>query len=377
MKHSVRNEHSVVYKHYVLNVGCFACCLFLMLAAMPAHASGLGGLLKSLPKAMTGSTCDQSTGDTCDQSGSGGLGNLLQGLQGSTGSTGSGGTKPNVGDLFKKAQEMQDKMTMGPVDHHYLGRLNASMLLEDGFLPPNSEVVQYIRSLLMTLARYSRVPYVYDDYIPIVIKTDVPNAWAAPGGFIIITEGLLKMVQSEDELALILSHEMGHIEHNHGVNMIMNDLAMGFMSDFVGDIGAGEGMKQFAKGVMKYGADGYDVELEMEADARALFIAQQAGYDPNVFPRVMERLKKVTGHYGGKGYPPQRSKLIRQELKKYRYLGSPASVDLRTTRFKKRMVGGQVAVSKPVKEKKKKTVEKKTVEKKTKKKSTGGTADDK
>merc|ERR1712096_289497 len=109
--------------------------------------------------------------------------------------------------------------------------------------------------------------------------------------------GLLKMVQSEDELALILAHEMGHVEHNHGVNMIMNDLAMGFMSDFVGDIGAGEGMQQFAQGVMKYGADGYDVELEIEADARALFIAQQAGYDPNVFPRVMERLKKVTGHY--------------------------------------------------------------------------------
>ena len=375
MKHSVRNEHSGVYKHYILNVGCFACCLFLMLAAMPAHATGLGGLLKSLPKAMTGSTCDQSTGDTCDQSGSGGLGNLLQGLQGSTGSTGStgsGGTKPNIGDLFKKAQEMQEKMTMGPVDHHYLGRVNASMLLGDGFLPPNSEVVQYTRSVLMTLARYSRVPYVYDDYIPIVIPTDVPNAWAAPGGFIIITEGLLKMVQSEDELALILAHEMGHVEHNHGVNMIMNDLAMGFMSDFVGDIGAGEGMQQFAQGVMKYGADGYDVELEIEADARALFIAQQAGYDPNVFPRVMERLKKVTGHYGGKGYPPQRADLIRQELKKYRYRGSPASVDLRTARFKARMAGGQVAVSKPVKEK----VKKKTVENKSKKKSPGGTADD-
>ena len=118
--------------------------------------------------------------------------------------------------------------------------------------------------------------------------------------------------------------------------------------------------------------DGYDVELEMEADARALFIAQQAGYDPNVFPRVMERLKKVIGHYGGKGYPPQRADLIRQELKKYRYRGSPASVDLRIARFKKRMAGGQVAVSKPVEEKKKK----KTVEKKTKKKSTSGKTDD-
>ena len=78
----------------------------------------------------------------------------------------------------------------------------------------------------------------------------------------------------------------------------------------------------------------------------------------------MGRQKKLTGHYGGKGYPPQRADLIRQELKKYRYRGSPASVDLRTARFKKRMAGGQVAVSKPVKEKK----EKKTVEKKTKKK---------
>ena len=110
MKPSVRNKHSIVYKTVVLNLGCFACCLILMLAAMPTHGTGLGGLLKNLPKSMTGGTTDQS--------GSGGIGNLLQGLTGSTGSTSSGGTKPNVGELFKKAQEMQDKMTMGPVDHH-------------------------------------------------------------------------------------------------------------------------------------------------------------------------------------------------------------------------------------------------------------------
>ena len=73
MKPSVRNERSTVYKNIVLHVGCFACCLFLMLAAIPTHATGLGGLLKNLPKAMTGGTSDQS--------GSGGLGNLLQGLQ--------------------------------------------------------------------------------------------------------------------------------------------------------------------------------------------------------------------------------------------------------------------------------------------------------
>ena len=352
MESNQENHHSVNYKNIVLNLGCFVCCLFFMLAAIPTHAGGLADLLKNLPNDATGSA-----------SGSG-LGSMLQGLTGSSGSTSSGGTKPNVSDLFAKHKEMAEKMTMGPVDHYYLGRYAASKTLGSGYLPPTHPTVQYVKSILLTLSRYSRVPYVHDDYIPIVIMDEDVNAFAAPGGFIVVTKGLLDFVQSEDELALLLAHEIGHVEHNHGVMMVQASLGAEFMSEFMGEIGAGAGMEKFADAVLKFGKEGYDVELEMEADARALFIGQQAGYDPKVFPRVMERLKKVKGHLGGKGYPPNRKELILQELKKYRYLGQATSVEFRTARFAQRMARKNIAVVK-------------TKEKPKKKKSTGGTADDK
>ena len=48
-----------------------------------------------------------------------------------------------------------------------------------------------------------------------VLNTDVPNAFAAPGGFIFVTNGLLKMATTDDELAGVMAHEAGHIAAKH------------------------------------------------------------------------------------------------------------------------------------------------------------------
>ena len=50
--------------------------------------------------------------------------------------------------------------------------------------------------------------------------TPMPNAFALPGGVIIVTGGLLKTLKSEAELAAVLSHEMGHIELSHCLDTV-------------------------------------------------------------------------------------------------------------------------------------------------------------
>jgi predicted Zn-dependent protease len=225
---------------------------------------------------------------------------------------------------------------MGPVDRHYLGRMVSAKVLGKypKVLRADHPRLQYVRSILVTLARYSRVPYVYQEYVPIVIHDQAINAFAAPGGFVFITTGMLDFVINEDELALILAHELSHVELNHGVSAVTNAEGAKLMSQFVGDITGGAGMSQLVDGLLDFGEKGYDVSVEAEADARGLFIAQQAGYDPTVFPPLMERLKKVVGHYGGEGYPKERADLVRRQLVNNRYLGSRGSLEVRSDRFR-------------------------------------------
>ena len=52
-----------------------------------------------------------------------------------------------------------------------------------------------------------------------ILDTEEFNAFAAPNGYIYITKGLLDSIESDEELAFVISHEMGHIEKKHSVIM--------------------------------------------------------------------------------------------------------------------------------------------------------------
>ena len=48
-----------------------------------------------------------------------------------------------------------------------------------------------------------------------VLASDSVNAFSAPGGYILVTEGLLRMLETEDELAAVLAHEVAHVVRQH------------------------------------------------------------------------------------------------------------------------------------------------------------------
>jgi len=298
---------------------------------IPAPASnsdsgGLVGLFGAAGKKKSNGAVEPAT----QSGGSAGLfGSVLQGLAApSQPSSGSGNTPRNF-------EEYRELITMGPVDAYYLGESYAALMFGDGpALAASDPRVRYLQSIVDTLVRYSRTPFLYRNYVIIVIQDDEQvNAFTAPGGFVAIYTGMLDLAANEDELALVLAHEISHSELNHGISAVATEQGAKFFSGFAGDIAGGDALGSFVNSLYDFGKQGYGVEIEAEADARALVIAQRAGYDPRVFPAVMEKFKSVLGHYGGEGYPPRRAELIRKRLVGINYLGNAESFAFRSRRF--------------------------------------------
>jgi len=125
-----------------------------------------------------------------------------------------------------------------------------------------------------------------------------PNAFALPGGYVYVTRGLLLLVNSEDELAGVVGHEIGHVAARHSVQQISKkgpfavifgvvSGVTGLISPLVGDIVGGIG--QFTQSLI---FSPYSRSQETEADKVGQEIAARAGWDPaelSAFLATLER----------------------------------------------------------------------------------------
>ena len=136
-----------------------------------------------------------------------------------------------------------------------------------------------------------------------VIQADTINAFAMPGGVVIISHGLLKRLQNESELAGVLAHEIAHVVQKHQLKAIQ--------SGALGDIGGmvlkeaadrskfgrqtGGAFSGAAADLIKNGIfiKPLDRGLEYEADRMGVVLAARAGYDPYGFVAVLQMLAQV------------------------------------------------------------------------------------
>lgn len=86
----------------------------------------------------------------------------------------------------------------------------------------NPLVNQYVANIgELMVKKVSKRPFI--KYRFIVLSSSEVNAFAAPGGFIMVTKGTLSVLDNEAELAGVLAHEIAHIEEGHGLKTIAND----------------------------------------------------------------------------------------------------------------------------------------------------------
>jgi predicted Zn-dependent protease len=122
-----------------------------------------------------------------------------------------------------------------------------------------------------------------------VVRSDVVNAFALPGGYVVVFTGLLKKAEDPDEVAGVLAHELNHVLHRHGLERIVKTVGLVAVGTIL--LGDQQGMAGLAKrlGVellsLKFGR-----EQETEADMDGLRLLHRAKIPPQGMIRFFERL---------------------------------------------------------------------------------------
>jgi len=153
----------------------------------------------------------------------------------------------------------------------------------------DSGPVLFIQEIVDTLsASLPERPYKFQ-----VIVMDVAevNAFAAPGGSIVIFRGLLEKVQTTEELAGVLSHEMQHILHRHSTRRLLEQASLGLLFGvIVGDTNSAVNIGKEGAGLL--GALHYGRQFEEQADAEGMRLILTAGIDPRGMISFFEKIQK-------------------------------------------------------------------------------------
>lgn len=212
-----------------------------------------------------------------------------------------------LGDSFVKSIE-----DITPEQEYYIGRTVSAKIFSEYQPYKNQPSLEYVTLVGNQLSYHSDMPITFGGYHFQILNSDEINAFAAPGGFIFITRGMLRCAQNEDQLAAILAHEIAHITNNHGLKTIKTSRWTEF-----GSVLAVESAKQYSKKdvaklvsvfensindvVNNLMVKGYSREYEYEADATALKILEQSGYDPKALSEMLHVMEsKIKA--GDKGF---------------------------------------------------------------------------
>ncbi|MDJ0946620.1 MAG: M48 family metallopeptidase [Kiloniellales bacterium] len=133
------------------------------------------------------------------------------------------------------------------------------------------------------------------DYKVVVVDLDITNAFALPGGYIVLFDGLLDFAKAPEEVAGVLAHEMGHVIHRHGTQAMLRQMGLSVIFEFLmgggGSIGAELGGMVLALS--------YSREAELQADGTGIEILQSAGLRPVGLAAFFKRLQAESGDVTG------------------------------------------------------------------------------
>lgn len=126
----------------------------------------------------------------------------------------------------------------------------------------------------------------------VVVDTPSINAFAVPGGVVLVTRGLYDLLETEDELAAVLGHEIAHVQRKHHYEVMKQQKLVAALSDAAAsqvtvDNAMLDSLWSRATEVM---TRGLDKSAEYEADRDGMVLAARAGYDSSALLGVLERI---------------------------------------------------------------------------------------
>lgn len=198
--------------------------------------------------------------------------------------------------LFKFGKKAAD--ATAPItdeDEIELGRGIAARLLAARPLVRDQALQQYVNRVGLWLALQTERPELPWRF-GVMDSTDV-NAFALPGGTILITQGLYDRLRDEAELAAVLSHEIAHVVERHQVKAIKKEMGTAFATEIAGEAAGrsdNQAVRMFGEKAFQAGTEifvrGLDKDDEHQADVHGMVISARGGYNPYSLASVLQTL---------------------------------------------------------------------------------------
>ncbi|MEE9316125.1 MAG: M48 family metallopeptidase [bacterium] len=174
-----------------------------------------------------------------------------------------------------------------------LGKATAQQVVNEFGVYDDPELDKYINEVGQKLANVcerKKITYYFT-----VLDTPMVNAFAAPGGFIFVTRGILREMDDEAQLAGVVAHEIGHVVWRHGAKRL--EKAFGYSAIILlGEILTKKDLsqlRQYTSFLFSLMLQGYSRKNEFEADNAGVRYSLAAGYDPKGISDFFEKLKAM------------------------------------------------------------------------------------
>ena len=186
-----------------------------------------------------------------------------------------------------------------PQEEEKLGKEGCAQIEKEYKVIEDAAQLKRVHQILSALAPVTSRPEV--TYRAKILDTEDVNALSLPGGFIYVTKGLLDIVESDDELAGVLAHEIAHNAHRHAIQSLQQSskldqkLVLMFLAGLLLQReGVDLGQVALLGVLLKTNAlNGYGRKAEMEADRSAVeYLAASKRYNPNGILQFMETLQR-------------------------------------------------------------------------------------
>lgn len=160
------------------------------------------------------------------------------------------------------------------------------------------------------------------DYHFKVLDDEEVNALSLPGGFVYVNKGLVDKVSSDDELAAVLAHEVGHIVARHSIKKLQGVISYSFLRLLTVPLNDAGKVGTAADMAVTELLLGFSREDELLADQLAARYVKLAGYSPKAMINFLEKLEDINrrkplrpkNYLKTHPYVPDRIRVVKEEM---------------------------------------------------------------
>lgn len=209
----------------------------------------------------------------------------------------------DLGSIFGTAKNLVKSQSVGSMSEEEelaIGKEVVAATL--GSYPPlkNPELQHRLNQIGVWVALQSSRPELPWRFA--AVESETVNAFAAPGGTILVTRGMLDHVTNEAELGCVLGHEIGHVTRRHHIAVLQKSLLVAAGASALTVTSKSGGSEEYRKLLLGESKEIFtrrlDRSAEREADDDGVLLAARAGYDPAACLNFMQRLAGLKADTG-------------------------------------------------------------------------------